>query len=226
MNKEMKLWIILDSIFLIIFNAIFFVLGGTEHNAAVWISYVFIHFAYIMLIFTPFLISSGKSKVVFGFSLYSISSYYFFAELVIGVIFIVRASENYRAALLIQLCIAGLYGISLLSNMIANERTAKSEEKRQPQIEYVKNAAAKVKNLLEIVNDKEVKKQIEKVYDAIYSSPVKSHPNLAQTESQILMYINELSDAVSVGNKDNILTLADTLLITVNERNRQLKLFN
>jgi len=226
MNKKTKLWIILDLIFLIIFNAIFFVLGGAEHNASVWISYTFIHFSYFMLILTPFLIREGKSKAVFGFSLYSISAGYFFVQFVTGIIFILIAPESYNAALLVQLCIAGLYGIILVSNMIANESTAYAEEKRQPQIDYVKNASAKVKRLLESVNDKEAKKKVGNVYDAIYSSPIKSHPNLAQTESQILMSINDLSDAVSAGNKESIISFADSLLIAVNERNRQLKMYN
>lgn len=94
------------------------------------------------------------------------------------------------------------------------------------QIDYVKQASANLKSILDSVSDKETKKKVEKVYDALYSSPVKSHPNLAQTESQILVSINELRGAVSGGNKDIIITKADSLLIEVNERNRQLQILN
>jgi len=66
MVKKTVLWIILDLIFLAIFNAMFFILGGREHNVSVWLSYAFIHFAYLMLILTPILIRKGKSAVVFG----------------------------------------------------------------------------------------------------------------------------------------------------------------
>lgn len=179
-----------------------------------------------MLLITSVLIRKGKSEAVFGFSLYMVSSVYFLVELVVGVVFILINPDSYKAALLVQLCIAGLYGIFLISSMIANESTANAEQNRAYEIDYVKKASSELKRLLDSVDDKEVKKKIEKVYDELYSSPVKSHPDLAQTESQILMSINDLESAVSSGNKDRIISLADTLLIAVNERNRQLKTLN
>jgi hypothetical protein len=226
MKKTNILWIIMDLIFLIIFNAVFFVAGGINHNASVWISYGFIHFAYLMLLLTPKLIQEGKSAAVFGFSLYSISSVYFLIEFLTGVIFILISPESFKVAFLVQLCIAGLYGIMLISHMIANVHTADSEEKRQQEISYVKDASVKLKGLLESVTDKETKKKVEKIYDTLYSSPVKSHPNLTQMENRILISIDELGNAISAGNKENIMSLADSLLSAINERNIRLKTFN
>lgn len=226
MKKTSVLWLLLDLIFLIIFNAVFFVAGGFDHKLSVWISFSFINFAYLMLLITSVLIRKGKSEAVFGFSLYMVSSVYFLVELVVGVVFILINPDSFKAALLVQLCIAGLYGIFLISNMIANENTANAEQKRAYEIDYVKKASSELKRLLDSVDDKEVKKKIEKVYDELYSSPVKSHPDLAQTESQILMSINDLENAVSSGNKGRIISLSDTLLIAVNERNRQLKMLS
>jgi signal transduction histidine kinase len=220
------LWLILDLIFLIIFNALFFVLGGVEHTMSVWISYAFIHFAYFMLLTTPKLIREGKSSAVFGFSLYSISSAYFLIEFVTGIIFILVSLESYKIAFLIQLCIAGLFVIILISHMIANEHTADAEEKRHSQIAYVKDASTKLKGLLENISDKEAKKKAEKVYDVIYSSPVKSHTDLIQMEERILASIDELENAVSTGNKGSIISLANTLLSVVNERNMRLRNLN
>ena len=223
MNKKNILWAILNLIFLIIFNVLFFGLGGVEHNLSVWISYGFIHFAYFMLLLTPRLIRSGKSKAVFGFSLYSISAIYFLIAFVTGIVFILIASGSSTAALLVQLCISGLYGIILVSNMLANEYTADAEEKRQPQIAYVKVASAKLKILLENIKDKAAKKKVEQVFDAVYSSPVKSHPDLAEKENSILQAINELDSAVTAGDKENIISTANTLLVSINERNNLLK---
>lgn len=98
MKKTNGLWIMLYLIFLIIFNAVFFIAGGSEHPASVWVSYGFIHFSYLMLVVTPFLVRKETSAAVFGFSLYTISSVYFFVELVTGIIFILISSESYKAA--------------------------------------------------------------------------------------------------------------------------------
>jgi len=222
MKKTTVLWIILSLLFLIIFNAIFFLVGGTDHNASVWISYTFIHFAYFMLLITPALTRKGKSAFIFGITLYSISTAYFLLSFVTGIIFILIAAENINTTLLVQLCIAGLYGIFLISNMIANERTVDTEEKRHHEIAFVKDASAKLKGILENVKDKETKKNIEKVYDAIYSSPAKSHEDLAGTENSIIDSISKLEYEVKAGNKEQIQITADEVLTAINERNRSL----
>jgi len=226
MKKINILWAILNLIFLIIFNTLFFVLGGTEHNVSVWMSFGFIHFAYFMLLLTPKLIRKGKNPVVFGYSLYSISATYFLIEFVTGIIFILVSSESYKTALIVQLCISGLYGIILLSYMIANEHTAEAEEKRQSPIAYVKDASTKIKILLESISDKETKKSVERLYDAIYTSPVKSHPDLAEMENQILQSVNDLESVITAGDKGKIISTANSLLSSINERNNLLKSFN
>jgi len=222
-GKGNMLRVILISIFLIVFNSLYFVLGGIDRNASVWISYCFIHFAYFMLLFTPRLVRAGKSAAVFSFSLYAVTSAYFLLEFVIGVMFIMISPNSYQAAFFVQLVIAGIYGIAIVSNMFANEHTADAEEKRQPQIDYVKKASAQLKGVLERVADKNAKKKVERAYDTLSSSPVKSHPDLASLEDRILKFIHALENAVSAENSDTIIALAGSLETAIHERNRQLK---
>ena len=162
MNKKNVLWLLLDLVFLVIFNVVFFVLGGTEHPASVWISYGFIHFSYIMLLITPKLIRKSSSSAVFGFSLYSISSAYFLIAFIVGVIFVFVRSESYKVSLVSQVIIAGLYLIMLISHMIANEHTADSIERHEMELQYVKESSAKIKGIMGSVEDRKLKKQIEK----------------------------------------------------------------
>jgi len=226
MKTTNVLWIVLDLIFLIVFNVLFFVLGGTVHNISVWMSYCFIHFSYIMLILTPLITRRGRSKAVFGVTLYSISAVYFIISLITGIIFILLAMEEYTVSLLVQLCIVGLYGIILISNIMANGRTTDAEEKRSYEIAYIKEASAKLKGMLDNMSDREIRKKIEIAYDAVNSSPVKSHPNVTQIEDQVLQSIYELEDEITAGNNDNIVTITNSLLKAVNDRNMQLKLIS
>ena len=126
----------------------------------------------------------------------------------------------------VQLCIAGMYGTALVSNKIANERTAEAEQVRKTQISYIKEASVKVKGLLDSVSDKEAKKKVERVYDALYSSPVKSHPDLEVEESRLLRSIRALEEAVSAGHKDSIIDIAGSLETAIGERNRRLAAYN
>ena len=226
MKKSYFLWILLDLVFLIIFNAVFFVLGGFDHKLSVWISYGFIHFAYLMLLVTPMLLRQGKSFSIFGFTLFSVASAYFIIEFVVGVIFILLAQDSYQAALLVQLCIAGCFAILLIANMIANERTAEAEEKQQAQVEYVKNSSSALQGLIDNIEDEDTKKAVRNVCDVLASSPVKSHPKLAPLETQIMKTVTDFSQEVADGNNEKIIALADDLLKQINERNRQLQLLN
>ena len=208
MQTTPMLRIIRYLIFLVVFNAFFFLLVR-EFTASVWISYGFVHFAYFMLLATGQLVKAGKSESVFTYPLYYISSVYFVIALITGIIFIwvvpIWADpEAYRASLLIQLSFAGIYGILLVTHMLANEWTADAEKERQVHISFIKDASAKMKGLVDSVSDKEVRKKVERVYDSLYSSPVKSHPELTSAEERILRSIRTLESAIAAGDRDEI----------------------
>ena len=222
-GKTSILWFILNLIFLVIFNVFFFLLGELPHNASVWMSYGFIHFAYFMLVVTPMLVRKGKSSAVFGFALFTVSTTYFIIAFIVGVIFILIAPESFAAALLVQLSIAGIYGIMLIVNMIANEHTADSEASRQHQIDYIKTASSQLQRIIGGVEDKTAKRKVEKVYDIVNSSPVKSHANVQQIEMRILTLIDELADAVQASDNQAIISISDSLAQAVNGRNNQLR---
>lgn len=223
MNKKSVLWILLDLVFLIVFNIVFFVMGGAQHPASVWISYGFIHFAYIMLVVTPFLIRKSSSAAVFGFSLYSISSAYFIAAFIVGVIFIAAHPENYKWSLIVQVVIAGFYAIMLISNMIANEHTADSIERHEMELQYVKESSAMLKGIMEMASDKALKKKIEKAYDLLHSSQVKSSGAVRDYEVTVMDLIEVLEQNVARNDVVAANTTLDKIMKNANERNRRLR---
>lgn len=224
MNKKSVLWILLDLIFLAVFNTVFFVAGGTDHTASVWISYGFIHFAYLMVLVTPFLIRKSSSAAVFGFSLYSISSTYFLLEFVVGLIFIFMKSESYKASLIVQVIVAGIYSVLLLSHLIANEHTADSVERHEEEVTYIKTASSRVKALIGKANDKKANKEIEKAYDTLHSSPSKTVATVRSIESNVMNKVAELEGAVSDQDTATIITTAGEIVALMEERNRKIRL--
>lgn len=224
--KKNILWILLDLVFLIVFNTVFFVAGGTDHNVSVWISYGFIHLSYLLLVITPFLIRKSSSVAVFGFSLYSISSTYFLLELIIGVIFCLINMESYKPALIVQVIIAGLYAITLISHLLANVKSTDSIEMHEIELKYVKNCAARILPLVDIVSDKNTRKKVEAVYDMIHGSPVKTNDSVRQIELDVIEQINYLEAAVDDGDSDRIAVVCKKITRLADERNRQLKYNN
>lgn len=226
MNKKNVLWLLLDLVFLVIFNVVFFVLGGTEHPASVWISYGFIHFSYIMLMITPKLIRKSSSSAVFGFSLYSISSAYFLIAFIVGVIFVFVRSESYKVSLVSQVIIAGLYLIMLISHMIANEHTADSIERHEMELQYVKESSAKIKGIMGSVEDRKLKKQIEKAYDLIHGSQTKSNNAARDYELTVMDLLEVLEQNIKRNDLVAASTTLDKIIKNAEERNRQVRLGN
>ena len=226
MNKKNFLWVILDLIFLVIFNVVFFVISGTEHPASVWISYGFIHLAYIMLLITPKLIRKSSSSSVFGFSLYSISSTYFLVEFIIGVIFIFAKPESYKVSLVVQIITLGIYAAMLISHMIANEYTADNIERHELELQYVKNCSAQIKGIMNQVEDKNIKKKVEKAYDTLHSSPVKSNNTARDYELTVMDLIEVLEQNINRNDLIAASTTLDKILKNADERNRRVRLGN
>ena len=176
-----------------------------------------------MVLVTPFLIRKSSSAAIFGFSLYSISSTYFLVELVVGIVFIFLKQDSYKLALIVQVIIAGIYAVMLISHLIANESTADNVERHEQEVAYIKDAASRVKLLVGKIPDKKSNREIEKLYDLLHSSPSKSNSTVHNLEVTIVNLIEELESAISYENKDEAVKLAVEITKTVEERNRRLR---
>lgn len=224
MKKSKILGNLIHLIVLALFNALYFGLGGVNHTASAWIAYGFIHFSYIMMIVTPYITQKGKDRATYAASMYTITSTYFIIELIVGAIIIIVAPEGYKFSLFSQLIIAAIYLIILFGNMMADEHTAKAVEKHEAELIYVKESCSLLKAILSDINDKQLYRKVEKAYDLIQSSPVKSSSSVHTIESQVMNEIDNLGFAVRSGDDAAISASTDKIVKLANERNRLLKL--
>ena len=226
MKKSKVLGSLIHLIVLALFNALYFGIGGVDHPASAWISYGFIHFSYVMVIITPYITQKGKDRATYATSMYTITSAYFAIELIVGAIIIIVAPEGHKFSLFSQLIMAAIYLIILFGNMIADEHTAKSVEKHEAELIYVKESCSMLKAIMSDISDKQLYRKVEKAYDLIQSSPVKSATNVLSLESQVISEIDNLGLAVRNDDATAISASADKILRLANERNRFLRLSN
>lgn len=225
MKKTRVLWILLDLIFLVVFNVLFFTMAGFQgHPASVWISYGFIHGAYALLLLTPLFVTKGKSADVFRYSLDTISSSYFMIELVAGVIFILVHPKEWKGALIVQVILLAVYAFALLANMLANEKTAANEAKAQGELKFVRTATMQLEGILNSSSDKEIRKMVEKAYDAARSCQTKSHEQVAALENGMLSQIGVIQRVVFAGEKENVQKEVELFMRMAAERERQLRM--
>lgn len=132
MKRINILWTLLNSLFLIVFNLLFFVLGDIESfKTSVWISYGFIHFAYFVLLLTPVLVRKSKVETDYRNPLYLITGAYFLIAFLVGITFILTSPETIQLTLTVQTILATLFLGWLLVHLLANEHTANSIAERE-----------------------------------------------------------------------------------------------
>lgn len=146
--------------------------------------------------------------------------------LIVGVVFIALSPESITVALLVQVTIAAIFAILLLTNLIANEHTADNIERHEVELKYVKESSSRLNALLKQISDNAIRKKVEKAYDLIHSSQVKSSNNVKSIEQDVMCEIDNLEKALQNNSFENIQMIVDKICILANERNRQLKLLN
>ena len=132
MKRIYFLWTLLNSLFLIVFNLLFFVLADIESfKSSVWISFGFIHFAYFVLLLTPVLVRKSKVETDYRKPLYLITGAYFLIAFLEGITFILTSPETIKVTLTVQTILATLFLGWLLVHLLANEHTANSIAERE-----------------------------------------------------------------------------------------------
>jgi len=132
MKRIYFLWTLLNSLFLIVFNLLFFVLADIESfKSSVWISFGFIHFAYFVLLLTPVLVRKSKVETDYRKPLYLITGAYFLIAFLVGITFILTSPETIKVTLTVQTILATLFLGWLLVHLLANEHTANSIAERE-----------------------------------------------------------------------------------------------
>lgn len=210
---------IIYAIFPVLFNVVFFMLGGIEHPASVWISYAWIHVAYFIVVITPLFSMKTKSVKIFTFTARQISISYFLIEFIIGLIFIFIKSERVKAAVIFQLIPLGLFLFVFLVNMLYSKHTADSEQRQSSEVAFIKCTASKVQTLTKYSSEAWLKRKIEKLYDLIHSSPSRSCPNAKQLESDVTALVNDLEKALDKNNIDEAGKLVDMIMRIMDKRN-------
>lgn len=222
MGKNNIFKILLQLVFVVIFNVIFFLLGNIDSPFSVWFSYGFIMFSYLMVIITQFMIRPSKNAVL-GLFIYLISTVYFITELVIGIVFVFMKLEAWKIPFAIQLVIFGIYLVILIFSMMSNENTINNTERQSEEIAYIKDASSRVKSLMGKLTEKKVDRSVEHIYDLLHTSPTRSNLSVYGLEREIIKLVSDLEYAIDLQNTDEVFEIENSIVKQVNERNRILR---
>lgn len=210
------------SLFLVIFNAIFYLCGGTDREMGVWISYLLIHISWvIVLVMMLKTLHKDKMTELTAPSML-LSGIYFCLSFIVGIVFIISSVLSVKWCMIIQLILLGMYLLVFLSNAAVDNRTSQKAELQYAERVYVKKCSASLKSIMDKVNDKQIYKQIENVYDVIHASPVKSDEKVIEYEMEVFRLVRDLDRYVEEKNIKEINKTIDKILKNASTRNRLL----
>ena len=223
--KSNLIKIAIGLLFLIVFNLLYFLLGGVEHTTTHWISYGFIHMAYLCLLLTPlFCGRNRKGETVLSAGLYLRALIYFIVELATGLAFVGFNPENYFWSAAIQGGLLTFFLIFQLMGVLANDTSKKSlakqhEEKGQINLwtESLRGAMLKTKNPA-------LHKGIERCYESLMCSSIENHPETSDIERELEESINMLCLLVDKGEESGSLKPhIERVQAAIQHRNRLIK---
>lgn len=171
MQKIKSLKIALYCIFPLLFNLLFFMLSKGEHPTSSWISYVFIHLAWVLLITTPLLSPQGATSSIFNLSIYGVSFVYFLAELIVGVIIIVQPQAA-KGTVTLQGLLLILYVAILIPALLSNEHSAKNTEVIINNSEVIREYCSRISALFNVIPNEEVNRELQRAYNTLHAAPV------------------------------------------------------
>ncbi len=219
--KNIVLKTIIALVFLAIFNVIFF-LAGIPHSEANWYTYGFITFSYLCLIITP-LLARGTTFGVLSGSLWLRAFQYFFAELVVGIIFLAINPESITWPLIVQGVMLSIFIVMQLMSVLANDATEKSFSSqqalsfsKQTLIDQLQMKSRQLKNF-------ELKPLIFRCLDSLTNSPLETFPDAMDADLNVSNSVNSLCNYIDINDEAQIREAADKLMIAIQNRNLVIK---
>ncbi|MBR4275514.1 MAG: hypothetical protein IKQ32_00925 [Prevotella sp.] len=222
--KENILKVIIGLIFLIGFNVMFFLLGGTERSDTEWVCYGFIHAAYLCLLATPLFCNAEKGETVLSASLYLRALFYFFTELVFGIGFLWYNAEDPTWPTIIQGGLLMVFLILQLMSVMANDATKASLAKQRQERVYIRSLAEDLKEAMRQVNDPTLRKQMANCYESLSSSSIESFPEAMDAELELENAVNTLCSFVEQGNQEQLESQIKTVQTAIKHRTKAIRM--
>lgn len=222
--KANILKVIIGLIFLIVFNALFFLLGGTERSTTEWICYGFIHAAYLCLLCTPLFCNAGKGEFILSASLYLRALFYFFTELIVSIGFLWYNPESPVWPAIIQGVLLMTFLILQLMSVLANDATKASLTKQRQERIYIRSLAENLKEAMRQVNDPVLRKQMTNCYESLSNSSLESYPEAIDAELELQNAVNALCSFVDQGDISLLGSQIQKVQMAMKRRNQAIRM--
>lgn len=212
---------VVKCLFLIVFNVIFYMTVGIQNPLSVWIAYGFIHIAYLSVLLTPLFIPAGENRAVFGMPLFVISMAYFVITFLMGIFVFLTRPMSVKLLLILYIVLSAVYLGLFLINVMANQDSASVKKADQMDLSYIKSAGNRLAYLMDLVSEqKSLKRKLERAYDIVKASPVRSNQDAQYYEARVLNLIEKAEQKIASRSYEEAESIAEELIKSANARNK------
>ena len=222
MDKNLSLWLIIETVFLIVFNLIFFGIVGTVNPPSVWIAYGAISITYLWFLASQFAAPKSKVGVDIRRPVYAVTAVFFLVCLLTGCLIIYLRPEGYVVTALVFIVIIAVEAIIFISLLLSGRNTEEKNAEQESDAKFI-NASCQLITILSSVSDSSVAKKIQNVYDSWYSSPRKSGPAAKPLEKSILNLLGDLEDACESDDYDMASAICEKINRLLQQRTLTIK---
>lgn len=229
MKKNFKYYALIWIILLAAFNAVIFfvrpIIPGyvMNYDARFWIAWAFILVAFVGNLACAYFAFKAENlkKMFYHLTLITVSRSALIAMLVAGcVLMLIPICPAWISAIVCILLLA-FNAIAVMKAGWAADAVGKIDEKLKTQTSYIKNLIVDAERLLARAKSDAVKVECKKVYETVrYSDPI-SNEALSAIEAKITVKMDEMSTAIDIDDVDKVKSIADELLIFLEDRNNK-----
>ncbi len=230
MKKNFKYYVMVWVILLVMFQITVFVTPGeiagiSKFDASFWVGYVFIMIAFIGQLACAYaaLNTDERRKLFLNIPLVTISFTAFVVSFVCGALCMAVPGLPYWVGIVVCVLMLGVSAIAVVQAKAAADLVSDVGDKIKAKTLFIRMLTADAESLMAKAAADDAKAACRKVYEAVrYSDPMSSDA-LSGIESQITLKFDELSKAVTAGDKQAA-GLADELVVLLGDRNKRCKM--
>ncbi len=227
MKNNFKIYVLIWTIGLALFNLIaFLVPSNSQFEENYWTAYAFITIAFILQLGTAYFAckQTNAKKLFLNIPTVTIS----FATLIAtALVSIFTATADGMPVWLGSILCFTCFAIGVVATLLAKtaaDNISRIDDKIKVKTIFIKALAVHTDTLVASSQIPEIKAQVIKVHEAVrYSDPM-SNEVLSSVETQITLKFNQLQEAVSQNDVSMVQTIANEMLVLINDRNNRCKL--
>lgn len=190
MNSN-SMWWILNAIFIVVFDVVFFLLVDPVSDIQ-WVSFIFLHISYLVVLFFTNYMRNGKTDVVLGYPVIYLSVVYFVLTFVLTLAVVIFEFASVKVTFILHFILLGIYLFLLFSNLLMNKHTEQQMAVERKNISFIKENIATLEQFKSSSVAATERNKIEEIIELLKYGQVISTNESVDLEYSIRMQINDL----------------------------------